>query len=88
MEDLAALVAYYQDTPEEYEFAKIKRYELTGRQILIYVSNLKGGLPLQFTYRLRAKFPLKAQTPPSNAYDYYNPDVSGENAPQILVVNP
>jgi uncharacterized protein YfaS (alpha-2-macroglobulin family) len=87
-EDLAALVARFNDVPDDYTFPTIERFELTGRQILIYVSNLSYDNPLQFSYRLRAKFPLEAQTPASNAYDYYNPDVSGETQPQTLIVNP
>jgi len=86
VEDLARLVARFQDVPKDYAHAKIERYELTGRQILIYVSDLTGGEPLEFSYRLRAKFPLKAQTPASMAYDYYNPDVAGEESPQLLTV--
>lgn len=85
-EDLSALVNRYDDTPEDYPYAKIERYELTGRQILVYVTNLQAGQPLEFSYRLRARFPLSAQTPASNAYDYYNPQVSGEATPQRLVV--
>jgi hypothetical protein len=84
--DLAALVAYYQDTPEEYDFPIIERYELTGRQIIIYASNITSENALNFTYRLRAKFPLQAKTPASNVYDYYNPDVSGESIPLLLII--
>ncbi len=87
-QDLDALVTYYNDVPEDYEFASIQRYELTGRQILIYLTNLTEGKPLQFTYRLRAKYPLKVQSPASSAYDYYNPDQMGEKPPQVLVVQP
>ncbi|HNT75649.1 MAG TPA: alpha-2-macroglobulin family protein [Anaerolineae bacterium] len=85
-EDLERLVARFQDTPEDYAFAKIERYELTGRQIILYVSDLTAGQPLEFSYRLRAKFPLKAQTPASAAYDYYNPAVVGEQTPTTLTV--
>jgi len=85
-EDLARLVARYQDTPDDYGYAKIERYELTGRQIIIYVSDLTAGQPLEFSYRLRAKFPLKAQTPASTAYDYYNPATVGEQTPTTLTV--
>ena len=87
-QDLAALVTRYNDTPQDYPYPKIERFELTGRQILIYLSNLSAGNPLTFSYRLRAKFPLEVQTHASNAYDYYNPEVSGEVEPQILVVRP
>jgi len=87
-EDLAALVTRFDDVPADYALPTIERYEFTGRQILVYVSNLSAGSPLTFTYRLRARYPVLTQTPASNAYDYYNPDVTGESAPQRLVVNP
>jgi len=51
----------------------IARYELTGRQIIIYLEDFSSERPLRFSYRLRARFPMRAQTPPSSAYDYYNP---------------
>jgi uncharacterized protein YfaS (alpha-2-macroglobulin family) len=87
-EDLQALIAHFNDVPQDYPAPTIERYELTGRQILIYIRNLSYGNPLKFSYRLRAKFPLVAQTPASNAYDYYNPEVAGEAVPQTLVVRP
>ncbi|MFN2143767.1 MAG: MG2 domain-containing protein [Anaerolineales bacterium] len=86
-EDLSALVAYYNDTPEDYPYATIQRYELTGRQIIVYISNLGSETPLTFKYHLLAKFPLRVQTPASSAYDYYNPGVAGEQPPQTLVVS-
>ncbi|GAP13432.1 large extracellular alpha-helical protein [Longilinea arvoryzae] len=87
-EDLDAWVARFNDVPEDYDFPAIQRYELTGRQILVYITNLQEGKPLEFSYRLLARFPLQAQTPSSSAYDYYNPDVNGLDDPQTLVVNP
>ncbi len=87
-EDLDALVAYYNDVPEDYAFPTIERYELTGRQIILYVRNLSYGNPLHFTYHLQARFPLVAQTFASNAYDYYNPSVNGGSAPVVLTVEP
>lgn len=87
-EDLQALVTRFNDTPPDYAFPKIERFELTGRQIILYLTNLSYGKPLSFSYRLQAKFPLTVLTPASSAYDYYNPEVSGLQAPQPLVVNP
>jgi len=85
-EDLDQLVARFTDVPEDYPYARVKRYELTGRQIILYVRNLSGAQPLSFSYRLRAKFPLVAQTPSSVAYDYYNPSTAAEVAPVMLTV--
>ena len=86
-EDLAALVAYYNDVPQDYPFAQIQRYELTGRQIILYTTNLSEGNPLEFSYRLRAKYPLKAKSPASLAYDYYTPERQGDQRPTEIVVN-
>jgi len=85
-EDLARLVDRFRDLPDDYPHAQIKRFELTGRQIILYVKNLNGTEPLTISYRLRAKFPLVAQTRASQAYDYYNPDASADAAPQLLTV--
>jgi hypothetical protein len=85
-EDLDALIAKFKDTPKDYAYPTIKRYELTGRQALIYIQNLSDGKPLQFSYHLLARFPLKAQAPASTAYDYYNPSVSGEAQPMVITV--
>jgi uncharacterized protein YfaS (alpha-2-macroglobulin family) len=70
-EDLSRLV----------EQGVIARYELTGRQIIIYLEDFSSESPLAFSYRLRARFPMRAQTPPSSVYDYYNPADSTVQAP-------
>lgn len=76
-EDLSRLV----------EQGVIARYELTGRQVIIYLEDFASGQPLQFSYRLRARFPLRAQTPPSAAYDYYNPGQTVLQTPHEMVVS-
>ena len=75
-EDLSALV----------EKGVISRYELTGRQIIIYLEDFSSEAPLRFSYRLRARFPMRAQTPPSSAYDYYNPADTTVRAPLEMTV--
>jgi uncharacterized protein YfaS (alpha-2-macroglobulin family) len=64
----------------------IARYELTGRQIIIYLEEFDSRRPVNFAYHLKAKFPLRAQTPSSTSYDYYNPSVAATQPPQQLVV--
>jgi hypothetical protein len=76
-EDLSRLV----------EQGVIARYELTGRQIIIYLEDFSSEAPLAFSYRLRARFPMQAQTPPSSAYDYYNPADTTVRAPLEMTVS-
>ncbi len=52
----------------------IQKFNLTGRQIIVYLETLESGKAVRFSYRLRAKFPIRAQTPRSMAYEYYDPD--------------
>ncbi|OQX56322.1 MAG: hypothetical protein B5M53_02065 [Candidatus Cloacimonas sp. 4484_209] len=54
---------------------QIKKYNLTARQIILYIDRIDYGKPLQFTYRLKAKFPIKAKSPTSRVYKYYQPEV-------------
>lgn len=85
-EDLARLVAQYEDVPPDYAFPRVQRFELTGRQIILYVTGLTSEAPLTFSYHLRARFPLVAQVPASTVYDYYNPEMAGEVPPLTLAV--
>lgn len=87
-DDLADLVARHSDLPPDHEGAKFSRFDLTGRQIIVYLESLKAGQPLEFSYRIRARYPIKAQTPPSSAYDYYNPGVGATSAPAAVSVTP
>jgi len=75
-EDLDALV----------ESGAISRYELTGRQILLYLTDVPSGKVYRFEYRLRARFPIKAQAPRSQVYDYYTPKRQHTQPPQRIIV--
>ena len=64
----------------------IDRYELTGHQVLLYVTNMAGGKVYTFEYRLQARYPLTVQAPASRVYDYYAPDQGASVAPQRITV--
>jgi hypothetical protein len=64
----------------------IQKYSLTGQQIIVYLNKVSAGNPLTLTYRLTAKYPIKAQAPSSQAYAYYNPEIQGTSKPQDIVV--
>jgi uncharacterized protein YfaS (alpha-2-macroglobulin family) len=64
----------------------ITRYSMTGRQITLYVGEMRRDKPLRFKYSLKAKFPIRAKTPRSTAYEYYTPSSRGVQKPELLVV--
>jgi hypothetical protein len=65
---------------------KISRFSVTSSQIILYLNALAPGETRTFEYSLRAKFPLKAQTPPSTVYEYYTPSHQVTAAPVTLTV--
>jgi hypothetical protein len=64
----------------------IQRYELTGRQIIFYLENVPSGQVYELSYRLQARFPIRAQAPASQVYDYYTPEQRATEPPQRIVV--
>jgi hypothetical protein len=64
----------------------IARYELTGRQIILYIENFSSDKTLDVEYRLKARFPMRAKTQPYSAYDYYNPEQQTNVQPTMVTV--
>lgn len=65
---------------------KISRYDVPGRQVILYFESIAGNATLEFEYGLRARFPLKAQTPASRVYAYYNTELGATATPITLEV--
>ena len=64
----------------------IERFEITGRQVILYFREISNTQPIEFKYEMRAKFPVKAKTPKSAAYQYYEPEIRAVANPVELVV--
>jgi hypothetical protein len=65
---------------------KIKKFELTARQVIIYLGDVRPGDELTFEYVLRPRYPLRARTPATTAYEYNTPGVRSVANPVELVV--
>ncbi len=68
------------------ETGVVEKYSTTGRQIIVYLREVEKGSPVTVEYQLLAKYPLKAKTTKSAAYEYYNPEIRAEEAPIELTV--
>ena len=68
------------------ETGVFSRYERTERQLLIYFTVIRPEAPVEFSYRLRARDPIRAQAPRSRVYSYYNQDVGAETEPVEIEV--
>jgi hypothetical protein len=51
----------------------VQKFSLTSRQVTLYLGDVKPGDALSFEYTLKPKYPLKAKTPATVAYEYYTP---------------
>jgi len=61
------------------------KYDIRGRQVILYVEKLEGEM--EFSYRLRAMFPITAKTPSSEVYKYYQPEVKAVTTPVVISVS-
>ena len=81
-EDFAELV----DMTRGKDGGKIEKYTITAKQVILYLDGLSPRQAAEFTFRLRAKFPVRAQTFPARVYEYYNPSVADRTKPAVLLV--
>jgi hypothetical protein len=65
----------------------IEKYTVTGRQIIVYLREVRQGVPIELRYQLLAKYPMKAQSPQSSVYEYYNPRIRSDAKPIQLTVS-
>jgi uncharacterized protein YfaS (alpha-2-macroglobulin family) len=68
------------------KLGNLTKFTVTPKQVILYFDGLKPKQELSFTYRLRAKYPIKAKTFASKVYEYYNPEVSSSVKPIEMVV--
>lgn len=55
-----------------------KRYDIAGRKVIFYLENLKPGDKVNFTFQVKALYPVRAEGVSSKVYSYYNPQISAE----------
>jgi hypothetical protein len=60
---------------------KIQKYSITPRQIIIYLDEVRSDQPVMLSYRLQAKFPIRAKVRESRVYEYYNTGDEGVEQP-------
>jgi uncharacterized protein YfaS (alpha-2-macroglobulin family) len=81
-EDFAEMV----DMTRGREGGKLEKYTITAKQVILYLDGLNPRQAAEFTFRLRAKFPVRAQTFPARVYEYYNPAAGDRTKPAALLV--
>ncbi|HQR37873.1 MAG TPA: MG2 domain-containing protein [Blastocatellia bacterium] len=81
-EDFASLV----DETRAKNGGKLQKFTITAKQVILYFDGLAPNQTVEFSYKLRAKFPLRAQSFASRVYEYYNPSIADTVTPAVLQV--
>ena len=79
----AVMPQYFQGLKDE---GVIEKYSINGRQVTLYFREINPERPVEFSYELKAKFPVKAKTPKTTAYQYYEPEIRAETQPVEIEV--
>jgi CD109 antigen len=66
--------------------SKVKRFEVSGRKVILYIEDMAPGEKLSFQFQAQALYPVKAKAVTSQAYSYYTPEWSGESQSVDVVV--
>ena len=65
---------------------RLEKFSLTATQAILYFNALSPKQTVTLTFRLRAKYPIRARTFQSSVYEYYDPDVTSTAGPVQLEV--
>ena len=57
---------------------KVKRHDVAGRKVILYIEDMAPGESLSFQFQARALYPVRAKPVTSQVYSYYNPERKGE----------
>ncbi len=81
-EDLQA----YQEKSAGLKSGRLEKFSLTATQAILYFDSFTPGETASLEFRLRAKYPIRAQTFQSRVYEYYDPEVKSVARPVQLGV--
>lgn len=89
MIDLGIPPGFEVQTPtlDELVGKKIQKYTVTPRQLIIYLDEITSREPVQFSYSIKAKYPIKAKVRSSRVYEYYNTSDEGVEEPFEMQVS-
>lgn len=89
MVDLGIPPGFEIQTPslDELVGRKIQKYTVTSRQLIIYLDEVTSRVPVQLSYSIKAKYPIKAQVRSSRVYEYYNTSDEGLEEPFEMQVS-
>jgi len=77
-----------QPQPAPITTGNLQKFSLTATQAILYFDALGPQQTITIKFRLRAKYPIRAKTFPSRAYEYYAPEITATAQPTQLQITP
>lgn len=77
---------HYKEKSTGVKSGHLSKFSLTATQAILYFDSFTPGDTVKLSYRLRAKYPIRAKTLKTSVYEYYAPEVSSVAAPVQLEV--
>ena len=68
------------------ENGNLKRYDVAGRKVILYVEEMLPGETVTLEFQARAKYPVRAKEVVSQVYSYYRPEHRGETLGGAMTV--
>jgi uncharacterized protein YfaS (alpha-2-macroglobulin family) len=65
---------------------KIEKYQVTPRNVIVYLRSLPAASELEIAYSLRGTMVVKVASPPAVAYEYYAPERRATSGTTELMV--
>jgi hypothetical protein len=72
----------YREKSAGQKSGRLEKFSLTATQAILYFDSVAPNGKIALSFRLRAKFPIRARTFASRVYEYYAPEV-GSLAPPV-----
>lgn len=67
---------------------QLSKFEMTGKQLILYIKEIAAGGAAAFEYRLQATMPVRAEDGGAEAHPYYQPEQKSFSGAQTLQVMP
>ena len=64
----------------------VSRVDVAGRSVILYIDSLARGEPVEFTFQMRALYPVRSRGPVSHVYEYYDSEVQAYHCHLPVVV--
>jgi hypothetical protein len=76
----------YREKSAGRKSGRLEKFSLTPTQAILYFDSIAANESLKLSFRLRAKYPIRARTFASRVYEYYDPAVNSVARPVQLEV--